>query len=109
MPNYHFEDLIHLYDEYAARSLKNMALIVDTNHANSGKKYLEQPRICKDVLYACRHSEKIKSYFKGFMIESYIEDGAQKIGDGVYGKSITDPCLGWQKTERLVLDIAELV
>ena len=108
-PNYHFEDLIHLYDEYKKRELSNMSLIVDTNHANSGKKYLEQERICKEVLHACRHSEKIKSYVKGFMIESYIEDGAQKIGEGVYGKSITDPCLGWAKTERLVYDLADLI
>ena len=103
LPNYHFEDLIALYNEYSARNLQNMALIVDTNHANSGKKYLEQ------VLHACRHSDKIKSYVKGFMIESYIEDGSQKIGEGIYGKSITDPCIGWQKTERLVYDLAELV
>ena len=109
LPNYHFEDLIHLYKEYSARNLQNMALIVDTNHANSGKKYLEQERICKEVLHACRHSAEIKSYMKGFMIESYLEDGCQKITDGVYGKSITDPCLGWEKSERLIYDIAELV
>ncbi len=108
-PNYHYEDLINLYEEYSARSLKNMALIVDTNHSNSGKQYLEQVRICKEVLHSCRHSNDIKSLVKGFMIESYIEDGCQKIGEGVYGKSITDPCLGWEKTERLVLDIADLL
>ncbi len=109
-PNYHFEDLISLYTDYKARGLQNMALIVDANHANSGKKYEEQPRICKEVLHACRHSDKVRSYFKGFMIESYIEDGCQKIGaDSVYGKSITDPCLGWSKTERLIYDIAELI
>ena len=108
LPNYHYEDLIHLYREYSARNLANMAVIVDTNHANSGKKYLEQARICKDVLHACRHSAEIKSYVKGFMIESYLVDGAQKIGEHVYGQSITDPCIGWEKTERLVLDIADL-
>jgi len=108
IPNYHFEDLSGLYKEYAERKLQNMALIVDANHSNSGKKYLEQGRICKEVLHSCRHSAEIKSMVKGFMIESYIEDGAQKIGEGVYGKSITDPCLGWEKTERLVLDLAEL-
>ncbi len=108
LPNYHFEDLIGLYREYAARDLQNMAVVIDTNHANSGKKWSEQPRICKEVLHACRHSDEIKSYVKGFMIESYIEDGCQKIGEHVYGKSITDPCLGWEKTERLVLDIADL-
>ena len=109
LPNYHFEDLMHLYTEYSARNLQNMALIVDTNHANSGKKYLEQARICKEVLHACRHSSEIKSYVKGFMIESYLEDGCQKIGEGVYGKSITDPCLGWEKSERLIYDIADLM
>ena len=109
LPNYHFEDLMHLYTEYSARNLQNMALIVDTNHANSGKKYLEQARICKEVLHACRHSSEIKSYVKGFMIESYLEDGCQKIGESVYGKSITDPCLGWEKSERLIYDIADLI
>ena len=109
LPNYHYEDLIHLYSEYRAKNLQNMALIIDTNHANSGKQYLQQERICKEVLYACRHSKEIKSYMKGFMIESYLEDGCQKVGEGVYGKSITDPCLGWDKSERLIYDIAELV
>ncbi len=108
-PNYHYEDLINLYEEYFERGLKNMGLIVDTNHSNSGKQYLEQVRICKEVLHSCRHSDDIKSLVKGFMIESYLEDGCQKIGDGIYGKSITDPCLGWEKTERLVLDIADLL
>lgn len=107
-PNYHYEDLINLHDAYAACNLQNMGVIVDTNHSNSGKKYLEQIRIAKEVLHSCRHSSDIKSMVKGFMIESYIEDGAQKIGEGVYGKSITDPCLGWEKTERLILDIADM-
>ena len=85
-------------------------IIVDTNHANSGKQYLEQPRIAKEVLHSCRHCPDVKSIVRGFMIESYLEDGCQKIGpDAVYGKSITDPCLGWEKTERLVLDIADLL
>ena len=110
LPNYHYEDLIHLYREYAARNLQNMALVVDANHANSGKQYAEQGRICKEVLHACRHSNDIKKLVKGLMIESYIEDGAQKIGpDEIYGKSITDPCLGWEKTERLIYDIADLL
>lgn len=109
IPNYHFEDLEHLYNAYAARGLENMALIVDTNHSNSAKKYMEQPRICKGVLHSCRHSDSIKSMVKGFMIESYLEDGSQKIGEHVYGKSITDPCIGWTGTEKLVLDIAELI
>ena len=109
IPNYHFEDLEHLYNAYAARGLANMALIVDANHANSSKKYAQQPRICKEVLHSCRHSEEIRSMVKGFMVESYLEDGCQKIGEGVYGKSITDPCIGWAGTERLVKDIAELI
>ena len=109
IPNYHYEDLEHLYNAYSARGLENMALIVDTNHSNSAKKYLEQPRICKEVLHSCRHSAHIRSMVKGFMIESYLEGGSQKIGEGIYGKSITDPCLGWADTERLVKDIAELI
>ncbi len=108
-PNYHFEDLNSLYEAYAERQLNNMALIVDTNHSNSGKQYLEQIRICKEVLHSCRHNDNIKKLVKGFMIESYLEDGCQKIGEGVFGKSITDPCLGWEKTERLVLDVADLI
>ncbi len=109
MPNYHFEELERLYNAYTAKGLQNMALIVDANHANSGKKYQEQPRICKEVLHSCRHSGDIKSMVKGFMVESYLEPGCQKIADGVYGKSITDPCLGWDETIRLVQDIADLI
>ena len=109
LPNYHFEDLEFLYREYSGRQLKNMALIVDANHANSGKDPRNQPRICKEVLHSCRHSEEVGGMVKGFMIESYLEEGCQTIGEGVYGKSITDPCLGWADTERLVLDIADLV
>ena len=109
MPNYHFEELERLYNAYTAKGLQNMALIVDANHANSGKKYQEHPRICKEVLHSCRHSGEIKSMVKGFMVESYLEPGCQKIGDGVYGKSITDPCLGWEETIRLVQDIADLI
>ena len=109
IPNYHFEELEHLYTAYCKKGLENVALVVDTNHSNSAKKFAEQPRIAKEVLHACRHSEDIKRMTKGFMIESYIEDGAQKIGEGVYGKSITDPCIGWAGTERLVFDIADLI
>lgn len=109
LPNYHYEDLIELYNLYQKRSLANPAVIVDANHANSGKKYLEQIRICNEVLHSCRHSDEINSIVKGFMIESYIEDGAQKIGEGVYGKSITDPCLGWEKSEKLIYQIAEQI
>ena len=107
-PNYHYEDLYHLYEEYQKYGLKNPAVIVDTNHSNSGKQYLEQPRIAKEVLHSARYSKEIRSMLKGLMIESYLEDGAQKISDcEIYGKSITDPCLGWEKTEKLVFDIAD--
>jgi len=109
MPNYHYEDLVNLAEIYNASGLANPALIVDTNHSNSGKQYLQQVRIAKEVLHSCRHDADVKKLVKGFMIESYIEDGAQKIGECVYGKSITDPCLGWEKTERLIYDIAELL
>ena len=107
MPNYHYEDLLSLYKSYGERNLKNMSVIVDANHANSGKKYIEQIRICKEVLHSCRYNSDLRKMVKGFMIESYIEDGCQKIGEGVYGKSITDPCLGWTKTEQLIYDIAD--
>ena len=107
-PNYHFEDLYHLYEEYSDSGLKNPAVIIDTNHANSNKQYLEQIRISKEVLHSYRYSHEVRSLIKGFMIESYIEDGCQKISDHeVYGKSITDPCLGWEKTERLIYEIAD--
>lgn len=106
LPNYHYEDLMGLYELYQKKNLANPAVVVDANHCNSGKKYMEQIRICNEVLHSCRHSSEIASIVKGFMIESYIEDGAQKIGEGVYGKSITDPCLGWEKSEKLIYDIA---
>ena len=107
MPNYHYEDLAHLWELYAQRELQNPSVIVDTNHANSGKRYLEQIRISKEILHNRRYNADIARMVKGLMIESYIEDGAQKIGEGCYGKSITDPCLGWEKSERLILDIAD--
>ncbi len=108
LPNYHYEDIMYLYELYSARGLANMAVIIDTNHANSGKQYEQQIRISKEVLHSCKHSPEIRSIVKGLMIESYLVDGCQKIGENnVYGKSITDPCLGWEKTERLVLDIAD--
>jgi len=109
MPNYHYEDLVHLAEAYEESELANPGVIIDTNHANSNKKHLEQIRIAKEVLYSCRHDTDVKKLVKGFMIESYIEDGAQKVGECVYGKSITDPCLGWEKTERLIYDMAELL
>ena len=107
-PNYHYEDLEILSGLYAGSGLSNPAVIVDTNHSNSGKKYLEQIRIAKEVLHSTRCNPDIYRLVKGLMIESYIEDGCQKAGEGVYGKSITDPCLGWEKTERLIYDLAEL-
>ena len=106
-PNYHYEDLVRLYDMYSAKDLENTAVIIDANHANSGKQYLEQIRICNEVLHSCRHNNDIRSIVKGFMIESYIEDGCQKVEEGTYGKSITDPCLGWEKSEKLIYDIAD--
>ena len=106
-PNYHYEDLSRLYEMYAAKNLKNMALIVDANHSNSGKQYLEQIRISNEVLHSCRHSDNVRSMVKGLMIESYLEDGAQKVEEGVFGRSITDPCLGWEKTEKLMFTIAD--
>ena len=107
-PNYHYEDLARLSALYAESGLQNPGAVVDTNHNNSGKKYEEQIRIAKEVLHSTRHSAEIRKLVKGLMIESYLEDGCQKPDGGVYGKSITDPCLGWEKTERLVLDLADL-
>ena len=108
-PNYHYEDLVQLHKLYAEKGIKNPACIVDCNHANSGKQYLEQIRIAKEVLHSKRHSKDIDGLVKGLMIESYIEDGNQKITEGTYGKSITDACLGWEKTERLILELADLL
>ena len=109
LPNYHYEDLINLAETYEKSGLANPAVIIDTNHANSGKKWMEQPRIAKEILHSCRHSADVKKIVKGLMIESYIEDGAQKPEECVYGKSITDPCLGWEKTEKLILDLADIL
>lgn len=105
--NYHYEDLKQLFDMYCNGGYENPAVIVDTNHSNSGKQYLEQVRIANEVLHSMRHSNDVKSMVKGFMIESYIEDGCQKVEDGVYGKSITDPCIGWDKTREMIYSIAE--
>lgn len=108
MPNYHYEDLMRLFELYSASDLKNPAVIIDTNHSNSGKQFLEQIRISKDVMHTRRCSSDLRKMVKGLMIESYIEDGCQKITDTpVYGKSITDPCIGWEKTEKLIYEIAE--
>ena len=105
--NYHYEDLVRVKELYEKSNLVNPSVVVDTNHNNSGKKYLEQIRIAKDIVYSRNQNNDIKSLVKGLMIESYIEDGAQSIGEHVFGKSITDPCLGWEKTEKLIYEIAD--
>ncbi len=109
LPNYHYEDLLLLHEIYCQRNLDNMAVVIDTNHNNSGKRFKEQIRISREVLESRRFSNDIRNMVKGLMIESYIEDGCQKIGEGVYGRSITDPCLGWEKTEKLIYEIADLL
>ena len=108
-PNYHYETLLYLAELYEKWDLQNPALIVDCNHSNSGKNPFEQPRILKEVLHSCRHSPRIGNLVKGFMIESYLEDGSQPVDGGVYGKSITDACLGWEKSERLILEVADML
>ena len=109
MPNYHYEHIRKVVDMYGERNLNHPAIVVDCNHNNSGKKYMEQIRIAKDVMASRRYAEDIGHMVKGLMIESYIEDGNQKIGEGVYGKSITDPCLGWEKSRNLILNLADQV
>jgi len=106
LANYHYEDLMKVYEWYQKTDLQNMGVIIDANHANSNKQYLEQIRISKDVLHSRRVSDDIRGLVKGLMIESYIVDGRQSAESGVYGQSITDPCLGWEKTEALIYDIA---
>ena len=106
--NYHNEDLQNLAELYEKSGLRNPGVIVDTNHCNSGKRFEEQPRIAKEILHSTRQNGEIRHLVKGLMMESYLEDGAQKPDEGVYGRSITDPCLGWEKTERLILELAEL-
>jgi 3-deoxy-7-phosphoheptulonate synthase len=109
LPNYHYEELVSLCELYKKTGLKNPAVIVDTNHANSDKRYEEQPRIAMEILHSRHRSPVLRKMIKGLMVESYIEEGCQKIGEGVFGKSITDPCLGWGASEKLVLDIAEIL
>ena len=105
--NYHYEDLITLYNMYGESGCKNPCVIVDTNHSNSGKKYLQQIRIANEVLHSMRCNADINGMVKGFMVESYLVDGCQSVDEGVYGKSITDPCLGWDKTKELIYEIAD--
>lgn len=107
--NYHYEDLINVCDAYNKNNYQNPAIIIDANHDNSGKNYLQQIAIIKDVLHSIKLSNDIRNTVKGFMLESYLEDGCQAIGENVYGKSITDPCLGWNKTEKLIYEMAELI
>ena len=107
LPNYHYEALNTLLSLYGERDLKNPACVIDTNHSNSNKKFEQQIRIAKEVMHSRKLSTDIHSLVKGLMIESYIEDGCQKVGEGIYGKSITDPCLGWASTEKLIYEIAD--
>ena len=99
-------DLLSLYEE---KGLKNPSIIVDCNHSNSDKRYLEQIRIAQEVLHSRRMNPQIRRAVKGLMIESYLVDGNQKVGGGVYGQSITDPCLGWEKTEKLLYELADIL
>lgn len=109
IPNYHYEDLVRLMEMYEQLSLKNRAVIVDANHSNSGKKFKEQIRITSEVLHSRNYNSDVKKLVKGIMIESYLEEGCQAIdATHVYGKSITDPCLGWADTEKLIYKIAEI-
>ena len=108
-PNYHYEDLMLVDEFYRERGFANPAVVVDVNHANSDKHFMEQIRIAKEVLHSRRYNASLRRLVKGLMVESYLVDGAQKVDGGVYGQSITDPCLGWEKTERLVLELADLV
>ena len=109
LPNYHYEDLKLLHDLYLERDIVNPAVIVDANHSNSNKKYKEQVRIVKEVLHSMRYSDEIRNFVKGVMIESYIEEGNQKIEEHIYGKSITDPCLSFEDSKKLLLEMAEIL
>jgi len=107
IPNYHYEDIISLYESYVKKGFENPACIIDTNHSNSNKQFKEQIRISKEILHNRTYNNDIKNFVKGLMIESYIEEGCQKVSEHTYGKSITDPCLGWEDTKNLILDIAD--
>jgi len=105
--NYHYDDVVNFAHQYEKSGLKNPAAIIDVNHSNSNKYALNQVRIVREILFNIKHDQTYAKFFKGFMVESYLEDGRQEIGENVYGKSITDECLGWDKTERLLYEIAE--
>lgn len=107
VPNYHYEDVMNVMELYAGSGLTNPGVIIDTNHANSGKNPYEQPRIIREVMNYRKHNPDLTPFIKGFLVESYIEDGAQKIGEGVYGKSITDACLGWEKSKDMIMELSE--
>ena len=107
VPNYHYEDVMNVMELYAGSGLTNPGVIIDTNHANSGKNPFEQPRIIREVMNYRKHNPDLTPFIKGFLVESYIEDGAQKIGDGIYGKSITDACLGWEKSKDMIMELSE--
>ena len=107
IPNYHYEDMVNLYSMYMKKGFENPAVVIDCNHSNSNKQYMEQIRIAKEIMHNRKHSEDLKHFVKGLMIESYIVGGNQKIDEHCYGKSITDPCLGWEDTEKLLYIIAE--
>ena len=108
IPNYHYEDLVLLLEKYNERDLLNPACLVDANHSNSNKQFQEQIRIVNEVLHSRKHNSDIRKLVKGVMVESYLEEGCQKIGEHIYGKSITDPCLGWEDSEKLIYKIAEM-
>ncbi|MCL1884777.1 MAG: 3-deoxy-7-phosphoheptulonate synthase [Defluviitaleaceae bacterium] len=105
-PNYHYETLLEIYDLYRNSNLINMSLIIDCSHGNSNKRYDEQMRIAREIFLTCKNYPELNRFIKGIMIESYIEDGSQLVGGGIYGKSITDPCLGWDKTKKLILELS---
>lgn len=109
LPNYHYEDIIRLCNAYDEMELKNPAVIIDCNHSNSGKNPFEQPRIIADILHSCKLNSRISTLVKGFMVESYIVEGNQDPDGGVYGKSITDACLGWEDSKKLILDVADML
>ena len=109
LPNYHYEDLTFIAEQYLDRGLENPTILVDTNHANSNKQFAEQPRIGLEVMRSRSSSDLIRDMVRGLMVESYLEEGSQKVEDGVFGKSITDPCLGWDASDRFVKELAERV
>ena len=110
IPNYHYEDCLRLWQMYQQKNLQNPAVIIDANHSNLNKQYKEQIRIVHEVLHTRRYNPEMKGFIKGVMVESYLEEGRQEIsGNMIFGKSITDPCIGWEDTERLIYEIAESV